>query len=398
LGAREHYAVPRALHRHGALELLFTDVWMSPNNPLGRFKRSLRDRFHADLAAANVWAPNLGSISCELRSKIASLRSWPEHWSYWQGRIVRNSSFQKAAVARLSRIEATDEPRTVMAYSYMALQIFKLARARGWRTVLGQIDPGPPEQRIVVRLYEENPMYRQRFERPPPRYWEDWREECALADRIVVNSRWSQAALEAEGVPAAKIRVIPLAYDEPEAISEFRRYYPAAFTPSRPLRVLFLGQINLRKGVGPLLDAIRLMRAEPVEFWFVGPIQVSVPTDLRNNPQVRWIGPVSRANVAEFYREADVLLFPTFSDGFGLTQLEAQAWKLPIITTKFCGEVVEDQRNGWLLSEITASEIGEILKACLAAPARLQAFSARSVHSEQFGLDQIGEQWLNLLE
>jgi hypothetical protein len=31
----------------------------------------------------------------------------------------------------------------------------------------------------------------------------------------------------------------------------------------------------------------------------------------------------------------------TFSDGFGLTQLEAQAWKLPMITTRFCGEVVD---------------------------------------------------------
>jgi glycosyltransferase involved in cell wall biosynthesis len=398
LGAREHYAVPRALHRYGALELLFTDLWMWPKNPLGSFKRGLRERFHADLAAANVCALNLSSIAMEVRAKLASRRNWSHHRSYWQGRIARNASFQKAAVSRLSRIEAADMPRAVMAYSYMALQIFRLARVRGWRTVLGQIDPGPPEDRIVARLYEENPFYREQLERPPPQYWAEWREECALADRIVVNSQWSQAALEEEGVPATKIKVIPLAYETPEAGSTFQRYYPASFTPSRRMRVLFLGQINLRKGVGPLLDAIRLVRAEPMEFWFVGPSQIAIPADLRNNPQVRWIGPVSRAKTAAFYRQADLLVFPTFSDGFGLTQLEAQTWKLPIIATKFCGEVVQDRCNGWLLSEITPSAIATRLRSCLANPARLQECSDRCAPSKRFGLANIGEQWLHVFE
>jgi glycosyltransferase involved in cell wall biosynthesis len=70
---------------------------------------------------------------------------------------------------------------------------------------------------------------------------------------------------------------------------------------------------------------------------------------------VRWIGSVPREDAARFYRDADVFLFPTFSDGFGLTQLEAQAWKLPVIATKFCGDVVEDGKNGYLLPEITSS-------------------------------------------
>ena len=144
---------------------------------------------------------------------------------------------------------------------------------------------------------------------------------------------------------------------EPDASLTFSRQYPAEFSHSRPLRVLFLGQINLRKGIGPLIDAIRLLVGEPVEFWFVGPVQIPVPPDLRDNPQVRWIGPVSRDDTARLYQDADVFLFPTFSDGFGLTQLEAQAWKLPIISTKFCGDVVEDDINGRILSEVTSGEI-----------------------------------------
>jgi glycosyltransferase involved in cell wall biosynthesis len=391
IGAREHYAVARALRRHAALELLLTDLWITPNNPLAWLRPSLRARFHVELAGANVFAPNCSSVAFELRAKFDRLRNWNRI-------IARNEWFQKAVVARLSRIRSDGRSPTVMAYSYAALEIFRFARARGWRIVLGQIDPGPPEERIVARLYDDNPAYRGNWERPPPRYWSSWREECALADRIVVNSLWSHAALVAEGVPKEKIRVVPLAYSQPEASTAFRREYPQQFTPSRPLRVLFLGQITLRKGIGPLLDAIRLLRREPVEFTFVGPMQISVPPDLRDDPQIRWVGSVPREDTGHYYREADLFLFPTFSDGFGLTQLEAQAWNLPIIATRFCGNVVKDDGNGWLLSEVTAEAIAATLRRCLAHPSSLQELSTNSIRTKRFDLAYIGKQWLSVFE
>jgi glycosyltransferase involved in cell wall biosynthesis len=162
--------------------------------------------------------------------------------------------------------------------------------------------------------------------------------------------------------------------------------------------VLFLGQVNLRKGVGPLLDAIRLLRGEPVEFNLVGPRQIAVPEDLQNHPQVRWHGPAPRAATDRFYRDADVFLFPTFSDGFGLTQLEAQAWKLPIITSRCCGEVVAHGRNGWILPEITPQSIADALRDCLRHPARLQAASDLGDVDERFGLAQVGREWMKVFD
>ena len=55
----------------------------------------------------------------------------------------------------------------------------------------------------------------------PPEYWALWREECELADRIVVNSEWSREGLIRGGVPAEKISIIPLAYEAPE-VKEIR--------------------------------------------------------------------------------------------------------------------------------------------------------------------------------
>ena len=390
LGARERYAVARALHRCGMLEILLTDAWFPPSNALGKTGRSLRERFHKELASATISASNLRVIGFELRAKIAAQRGWAQM-------IARNVWFQRMAVSRLSRIGRPEAPRILFSFSYAARDIFHLARSRGWRTVLGQIDGGPLEERIVGRLYEEDAAERGQWERPPPRYWADWREECELADCVIVNSRWSQAALEEEGVPASKVRVVPLAYEGPAASTEFRRQYPRAFTISRPLRVLFLGNICLRKGVGPLFDAIRLLRGEAVEFWFVGRLQVSRPDDLRDNSHVRWIGPVPHSETDKFYRDADLFVLPTFSDGFGLTQLEAQAWKLPIITSRFCGDVVKDGQNGIVLTELSASAIAGAIKRCLWDPGLLRDLSAHAVASGQFGLTRLGERLLNVL-
>jgi glycosyltransferase involved in cell wall biosynthesis len=391
LGAREHYAVARALHRQGALELLLTDAWVRPNDLLGRAKASLRARFHSDLGRADVDGHTTANIAFELRSRLAGLRGWDLI-------MARNAWFQQIAVERISRVSSGGAGPVVMAYSYAALDILRSARARGWRTVLAQIDPGPVEERIVSRLHAEDHGYRANWQPAPKEYWANWREECAVADRIVVNSAWSEAALLEEGVPAEKLRIIPLAYEAPGDAKAFRREYPPAFNHSRPLRVLFLGQINLRKGIGPLLQAITLLRSEPIEFTLAGDTQVEIPAELRHDARVRWVGSVPREQTQRFYRDADLFVFPTFSDGFGLTQLEAQSWRLPIITTSFCGKVVEDGRNGWLLPDVTPDAIAQAIRRARESPTKLQEMSASAAPTETFSLDRVGCQWLGVFD
>ena len=390
IGAREHYAVARALNKHGALERLVTDAWVRPNEALARVRRSLRERFHVQLTNAQVSAANRGIMKFEVQAKIMRLNGWSRF-------MARNKWFQEMATSTLSKIQSTGEPRTVFAYSYAARDIFRLARARGWRTVLGQIDGGPLEERIVYGLHAEDQAASAQWERPPVEYWANWREECALADRIVVNSSWSQNAIESEGIPASKIAVVPLAYEPSLEAVEFEREYPKAFTSSRPLRVLFLGSICLRKGVRPLFEAVSLLRSEAVEFWFVGASDVPIPSELRDDTRVHWIGHVRRSDTSKFYRNSDLFVFPTFSDGFGLTQLEAQSWKLPIIATRYCGEVVEDGRNGLLLIEPTGTAIATALQRCL-EPERLREFAANTARPEKFSLTKVGTRLLHIFD
>ncbi len=373
IGAREHYAVPRALQYRGLLQELITDLWIRPGSVLRSLRSGLAGRFHPSLSSARVTAPNAAALTFAMRSSLSGETGW---------NLInkRNDWFQRSVVAQLR--QRHNQIDSVFAYSYAAKDIFTLARARGWRTVLGQIDPGPAEERIVAGLDARNG-----WQPAPPEYWERWRSECELADQIVVNSSWSRDALVSEGVNAEKIRVVPLAFEPSEESRSFTRKYPTAFAQERPLRVLFLGQINLRKGALQLFDAVRLLRDEAIDFWFVGPLQVKIPADLKD--RIKWFGIASRPDVDRHYRDADVFILPTLSDGFGLTQLEAQSWKLPVIASRNCGDVVTDDFNGLLLEEVSAEAIAGALQRLLRSPAHLQAMSENSGVDERFSLNSL---------
>lgn len=393
LGAREHYAVPRVLHVANSLCNFITDAWVPPGNLFGLTTR-MRDRFHPELATAPVQTWNFATTAFELQAQARRLHGW-------QLILLRNRWFQQKALDAIGRITASldydskDAP-ALFTYSYAAHDILRFGKQQGWTTVLGQIDPGLSEERIVARITETSQLQHCDWQPAPAEYWDNWRKECELADRIVVNSTWSRDALLEEGITAEKIRIIPLAFKGTTRKVGFNREYPSVFSHGRPMRVLFLGQINLRKGAEPLLEAVKLLSGEPIEFWFVGPIQIPVSAQLKRERQARWLGSVSRSETAGYYRQADLFIFPTFSDGFGLTQLEAQAWRLPIVASKFCGDVVRNGKNGILLPEVSGEAIAKVLLDLAHNPDRLREMAAQSGVDEKFSLSSLASSLLNL--
>jgi glycosyltransferase involved in cell wall biosynthesis len=157
------------------------------------------------------------------------------------------------------------------------------------------------------------------------------------------------------------------------------------------MRVLFLGQVNLRKGIARLLEAARTLRDQPVEFWIVGPVQIADAKTAAGDARIKWFGPVTRKETAEKYAAADVFILPTLSDGFAITQLEAQAYHLPVISSRSCGGVVENGRNGIILEEPTAACIADAIRECVADPNRLEALATRSYVQNEFTIEILGQ-------
>ncbi len=138
------------------------------------------------------------------------------------------------------------------------------------------------------------------------------------------------------------------------------------------------------------------LQNEPIELSVVGRELCEIPPHLRGLPNVNWIGSVPRGITAKYYQSADAFIFPTFSDGFGLTQLEAQAWKLPVVASRFCGEVVKDGVNGLLLKEVSAEAIASALRRLLKEPSLLHSMSEHSAVGAEFSLEAIASALVKL--
>jgi glycosyltransferase involved in cell wall biosynthesis len=395
LGAREHYAVPRAVHRHGRLRMMVTDAWVRPGTLVhhlpGALAGRLAERFHGDLAQADVTDFTFQLLQHEL--------SWRLHGrSGWDVLVERNEWFQHRVAEALGAF--TPEPGesiVLFAHSYSARLAFRLARQRGWTTVLGQIDPGPEHFNVMRRLSDESPQYGGAPTAPPDHYFETWHEECALADHIVVNSDWARESVIKAGVSPQKIRVVPIAY-EPELQAEqpTAHTYPDRFTRERPLRVLFVGSVSVAKGAAALLESLSLVGDVPLRLRIVGSLAMTVPAEFVNHPAVEWAGAVSRSEVMRHYHYSDVLVFPSHSDGFGMAQVEAQVQGLPVVASRHCGRVVEEGVTGIVLPVVTPHEIAAALRRVAAQPELLRAFSRNALAAPRVGVEAMGAALLQM--
>ena len=385
IGARDHYAFPRAFHREGLLRALITDYWCRPNPGLPfRPAARLAGRCHPDLADVPVFSPNFRTLLREAGYRITGVRGWEEI-------MRRNVAFQAQAakvIEELARVAPSKEPGILFAYSYAAKDLFRVARQHGWKTILGQIDPGPVESRSVEQIARSWPDYPAIRPRPPEAYFAQWHEELEMADRIIVNSDWSRDALLQEGADASKLQVVPIPYEEKFPAAPPKEY-PEAFSPSRPLRLLFLGQVHLRKGAAELLEAMRELESAPVELWIVGSAQIQLPEHISRLKSIHWFGQAARNKTEKFYCGADLFVFPTHSDGFGLTQLEAMSHKLPVLATTHCAHIVEEGVNGTVLEAISPAAIAATIRRILSEPGLLPKWSAACKIPESCRMDVV---------
>jgi glycosyltransferase involved in cell wall biosynthesis len=136
-----------------------------------------------------------------------------------------------------------------------------------------------------------------------------------------------------------------------------------------------------------LIEAARLLERENIQFDLVGPVGI-LPAAVDSAPRnVKFHGSVSRDRAAAWYRQSDVFVLPTLSDGFALTQLEAMSHGLPVVTTPNCGRLVDPGKTGFIVPPRDARALAETIfrfvsnreLAVSMVPACLEAVKAFSV-------------------
>lgn len=201
-------------------------------------------------------------------------------------------------------------------------------------------------------------------------------EEAKLAEYHIVASSYSQRALEFDGIEREKIFRIPYGVDDNKFLNPTRVYERSR------LNVLFLGEVNQRKGVRQILESARIINSPEVVFNIVGSgadhcSYLYEPY----KPYVSFMGYVSYDELLNQLKNNHVFIFPTMGEGFGLVLLEAMAAGLIPITTRNCGgaDIIDNGENGFLIDVGDTNAIVDILLWCKNNPTQCEIMSKKAI-------------------
>jgi glycosyltransferase involved in cell wall biosynthesis len=343
-GTRQSYAIPLAFHRLRMLRSFYVDIWcrwgrsLLRRGPAGA--RALSTHFDPELPQDRVVDFNPVAILDRVRQHFGN-----DHWSLahradhfcrfgqWFATRVRN---------HLEKQELNPAIDHFFGFNTNCLETLEMLRKRQVITVVDQVDPGIVEEELVLEEAERWPGWSRKPGRMPKSYWDRIKAEWAAADLVLVNSEWSKVAIVQQGVPKEKIIVVPLAID----LAQDHALQPVSKEGN--LKVLWLGSVILRKGIQYLVEAARRLQKQKIEFLLAGPLGVSRDAVSTFPSNLKLLGRITRDQLGQIYRQAHVFVLPTISDGFAVTQLEAMAHGLPVVTTPNCGRVVTHGVDGFV--------------------------------------------------
>lgn len=205
-------------------------------------------------------------------------------------------------------------------------------------------------------------------------------------DRIVAISHHVADSLARAGIPLAKISVVPPAIDQtiyhPQVKSDIRKQF--GITPDQPV-VLFVGNLNRRKGIHILLQALASVVKQKPEVRLL--IVLNIPLEKYQNEDlsgardemvllhrvkndIKVLGLTKNvillgimSDLAGVMADSDFLVTPfTGSTGvadYPISVLETMACGKPVIATRVGGlpEIISDRKNGLLVSPGNPQEL-----------------------------------------
>lgn len=379
-GPRDAYQAAIALYKSGMLDRLVTDLYWPADTRIARaasrllptgITDTLRKRCATELPAHKVDSAFGNGLCTQVLEKA------PVPFRWRQAATRRTDSLLGTRAAAM----AARNGSALVAYSYYASSAFQSAAA-GTPRILFQLHPHPASVRAILQAeFQAHPeceaSLRKEWELSLPE--EDFQRLCGEAHQAhhcLCASSFTRRTLIDNGIPAERIHVIPYGVD-------LQRFSPALAAPrasTDPLRLLFVGTINQRKGIKYLLDALRsldksgLLR-DRIELRVCGRVvdDLSLFSDFGNS--VRVTPSVSHAELVQAYRSADLFVFPSVAEGFAQVLLESLACGLPILSTTSTAapDLITQGDEGWVVKPRDVEAIASRIRWALSNRAELHS-------------------------
>jgi glycosyltransferase involved in cell wall biosynthesis len=233
------------------------------------------------------------------------------------------------------------------------------------------------------------------------------RHACRHADLVVaVSEQTKRDLVERLGVPEDRVRVLYQGYEPifDRPLDEEARRLLALKYDLPPRYLLQVGTIEERKNLLTTVKALRRLE-DPIPLVVVGkkkPYYRQVAEYLDREglaERVRFLGPVGAEDLPGLYQGAEVFLYPSIFEGFGIPIIEALASGVPVIAAKgSCleeaggpGSVYVDPQN----DEELAQEIEKLLSS---SSRRAESAGAGRAHVSRFQADRLAVELERLYE
>lgn len=189
--------------------------------------------------------------------------------------------------------------------------------------------------------------------------------------------------------------------------------FPNLFAPTVPVRVpgesmVFVGRLVRRKGLHCLLTAlVGLERRVPG--WSLrvlgdGPeraVLERMAQELGIGPRVHFCGQVGRPEVAAALDEADLGVFPSLVEPFGIVVIEAMAHGVPVVTSDRSGiaRIFTPGEHGWQADVEDPECFADSLVDALTSPSRpFRAAAALDLVRDRYTWDRVAAQIVRVYE
>jgi glycosyltransferase involved in cell wall biosynthesis/GT2 family glycosyltransferase len=152
---------------------------------------------------------------------------------------------------------------------------------------------------------------------------------------------------------------------------------PPPLDPDEPLRILYAGRLERRKGVIDLVEACLRLDRDDWQLTLIGAdtrtaamgqsVRLTIEVMCGGDPRVRTGDALPHEQLQERWAEHDLLVVPSSFEVCANVALEAMRAGLPVLSTPVGGQtaIVEPGVNGWLTEGVGAGPIGRALGALL---------------------------------
>jgi glycosyltransferase involved in cell wall biosynthesis len=180
------------------------------------------------------------------------------------------------------------------------------------------------------------------------------------ADAVLVNSSFAKDTFIYAGHRRSPVHVIYLGVDD-----AFFDHVPERKNATNEVRLLFAGTFAKGKGAETLIDALERLDDIPWRLEVAGPISADMAGGSRGffaNPHVKYLGNLSRQDLASAMAMADVFVFPSLHEGSARVVFEALACGCYVITTPNSGSIVEDGVHGAIVPPGESGALAEAIE------------------------------------